>query len=298
MNYLNSHTVNQIADQDSFIWCATTGAVARFHKRDTTFTKFTNADGLANNFVQALAIDDSGNIWFVHEDSAVSVFNGINLWKRYRNLDGILGNGISIAVQEDTVWVGTNSGVWRLFTLGDPFDGGFIDTFVSDTTDINAIALENSFIFLGKTIGFCEAFRSSPGICQKFYTTAHSLPSDLIQDILVVGDSLLWVGTPNGVAWKTITDTLWNPITISGMPSPNVRSLAWNNDTLWAGTAGGVAIWIGSMWDTVNNNLQSLDIRIQSGLEREGGESQNLWVPHGNIIYPMTLPITGLWTLP
>ncbi|MCH7761947.1 hypothetical protein IIA15_11205, partial [candidate division TA06 bacterium] len=258
-SYLNSHTVNQIAAQDSFIWCATTGAVARFHKLDTTFTKFTNVDGLADNKVQALSIDSSGNLWFVHEDSEVSVFDGVNQWNYFVDLDGIPGNGLSIATQGNRVWVGTDDGVWQLDTGGNPFDSDLAGCpFLNDTV-IQAIVVKDTLLWFGTPNGICETSTDSLDICQILYTTADGLPSNVIQVIIIVGDTL-WTGTINGIARKAIIDSIWIPLTNSGLPSTNVRSLAWGNDTLWAGTANGIARWNGTGWEILNVGLLNKSI--------------------------------------
>jgi len=98
---------------DGTQWFGTDMGVARHegYKTLENWKIFTIENGLVNNFVQALAIDKAGHIWFGTKGGA-SVFDGIK-WISYTTKEGLINDNIlSIAVdKEGIVWLGTEDGV-------------------------------------------------------------------------------------------------------------------------------------------------------------------------------------------
>jgi ligand-binding sensor domain-containing protein len=90
--------------------------VARHTGQNTmdNWTVFTINDGLINNFVQAIAVDNDGKIWFGTQ-GGISVFDGEN-WKSYSKNDGLISNNVlCITVDKSNiVWIGTDNGVSSL----------------------------------------------------------------------------------------------------------------------------------------------------------------------------------------
>lgn len=98
---------------DGAKWFGTDAGVAK-HTGDNTldnWTVFTTDEGLVNNFVQAIAEDNKGKIWFGTK-GGVSVFDGTS-WISVKMEDGLNSNNIlSIAVDKNgIVWIGTDNGV-------------------------------------------------------------------------------------------------------------------------------------------------------------------------------------------
>jgi len=98
---------------DGTQWFGTDMGVARHegYKTLENWKIFTIENGLVNNFVQALAIDKAGHIWFGTKGGA-SVFDGIK-WISYTTKEGLINDNIlSIAIdKEGIVWLGTEDGV-------------------------------------------------------------------------------------------------------------------------------------------------------------------------------------------
>ena len=71
----------------------------------------TSADGLADNFVQAIASDSKGRSYFGTRNG-LSVLDG-EKWVSYRSGDGLSSNNIlTLAVDsDDCIWIGTDNGV-------------------------------------------------------------------------------------------------------------------------------------------------------------------------------------------
>jgi len=98
---------------DGAKWFGTDAGVAK-HTGDNTldnWTVFTTDEGLVNNFVQAIAEDNKGKLWFGTK-GGVSVFDG-SAWTSIKMEDGLNSNNIlSIAVDKNgIVWLGTDNGV-------------------------------------------------------------------------------------------------------------------------------------------------------------------------------------------
>ncbi len=98
---------------DGTQWIGTDQGVARHIGYNTLekWTVFTVKDGLVNNFVQTIAMDKKGKIWFGTK-GGVSVFDGSS-WTNFKEGDGLTSDNIlCIAVdQEGIVWLGTDNGV-------------------------------------------------------------------------------------------------------------------------------------------------------------------------------------------
>jgi ligand-binding sensor domain-containing protein len=98
---------------DGSEWFGTDLGVARHTGRKTieNWTAYTTGEGLVNNFVQAIAEDNNGKLWFGTK-GGVSVFDG-SAWTSFTMDNGLNSNNIlCIAVdREGVVWLGTDSGV-------------------------------------------------------------------------------------------------------------------------------------------------------------------------------------------
>jgi len=98
---------------DNTQWFGTDLGLARHTGNNTleNWTVFNTDDGLIDNYVQALARDNTGNIW-AGTKNGISVFDG-SIWFSYNKEDGLNSNNVlSIAVDKDgVVWVGTDDGV-------------------------------------------------------------------------------------------------------------------------------------------------------------------------------------------
>jgi len=99
---------------DGTKWFGTDQGVAS-HKGNNTLDNwvvYTTAEGLVNNFVQAIAADKKGNLWFGTKGGGISVFDG-SKWTSYTTADGLNSNNIlCLTVDNDgVVWIGTDDGV-------------------------------------------------------------------------------------------------------------------------------------------------------------------------------------------
>jgi hypothetical protein len=98
---------------DGSQWFGTDQGIARHagNKTLSNWTAFTTSEGLVNNFVQAIASDNNGKLWFGTK-GGVSVFDG-SVFTSFTTDDGLISNNVlCIAADHDgVVWLGTDNGV-------------------------------------------------------------------------------------------------------------------------------------------------------------------------------------------
>ncbi len=114
-----------------------------FDKGDDTWITFTTSDGLASNYVNDIALDGGGCLWFGTR-SGVSVLDHggtpfskrDDTWATFTTSDGLADNTVYEVVQDDVgrFWFGTSvGGVSALYDGGTPFIKGD-DTWITFTT--------------------------------------------------------------------------------------------------------------------------------------------------------------------
>jgi hypothetical protein len=98
---------------DGTQWFGTDAGAARHtgYRTLENWTVFTAENGLVDNFVQAIAADNQGNIWFGTR-GGITVYDGAAMTS-FTTQDGLTGNNVrSIVVDnEGVVWIGTSAGV-------------------------------------------------------------------------------------------------------------------------------------------------------------------------------------------
>ena len=98
---------------DGTQWFGTDLGIARHIGSNTleNWSIFNTGNGLVDNFVQAIAADKNGALWFGTK-GGISVLTG-NEWKSYTTNDGLISNNIQCIATDKTgtVWCGTDMGV-------------------------------------------------------------------------------------------------------------------------------------------------------------------------------------------
>jgi hypothetical protein len=94
-------------------WFGTDKGVARHIGSNTLekWTIFNTAKGLVDNFVQSIAMDKKGKMWFGTK-GGISVYDGA-AWTNFTKKDGLVSNNVRcIAIDRDgIVWLGTDKGI-------------------------------------------------------------------------------------------------------------------------------------------------------------------------------------------
>ncbi|MGA3170912.1 MAG: two-component regulator propeller domain-containing protein [Chthoniobacteraceae bacterium] len=108
--------VSLASDAAGNVWVGTEGnGVWKYDPVKKMWTQFTTKDGLGDNCVYALAVDQQGCVWAGHLNHGVSVYNG-DKWSNYGLVDGPLGDrvfAIAVCPKDGDVWIASDMGLAR-----------------------------------------------------------------------------------------------------------------------------------------------------------------------------------------
>lgn len=207
-NQLSNNTIWSLDFGNQLLWIGTQNGLS-FMSKEHKFTDVnpqnTN-NGLRNAWCQKVK---RYNEWVV-----VSHDNGISIWNTsfpasnpriWRNIDAIKAEIprpiTDIAFDGAYLWFSTNKGIFKLTT-----------TF--------------SELFSGHNPNFTR------------YTDVHGLPSNRVNSIIAMKDSL-WLGTDSGLA-RIHEDEISKIQPSNGPSSPKIRAMSASGDILWIGTDKGL----------------------------------------------------------
>lgn len=89
---LSHNTVEAILEDSSgTIWAATSRGLNRLDQESGTFTRFTVADGLANDRINGLLEDDFGDLWLATDAGLSRFHSGTETIENYTTRDGVQG---------------------------------------------------------------------------------------------------------------------------------------------------------------------------------------------------------------
>ncbi len=176
-------------DHENRVWVGTYGAgVARL--RGETWTKFS----LADNYINALALDASDHPWIATDDGAF-YFDG-SQWTRFAKSTGLASSRVNaLAVAPDgTVWFATDNGVTaydgQQYISYDKTDG-----LASD--DTRAIAVDaQQRVWVGTTRGVSAL----DGGAWTTYARADGLADDEATTLALDARGNPWIGTTHGLS--------------------------------------------------------------------------------------------------
>ncbi len=212
----------------------------------TTYT----TDGPADNFVRALAIDNTGAQWFGTGSRGVSKFEpSTSTWTTYTTADGLVSNLINTIIFDNanTLWVGTWYGAskfdgttWTPYTTAEGLVGN----------TVYAVAIDNAGnIWFGTGSGVSE-FDGVTGWTT--YTTSNGLANNTVKAVAIDRAGVKWFGTQGGGVSKLISSTWTTYTTSNGLASNSVSAIAIDDANVkWFGTVGGgVSRFDGTTWTT------------------------------------------------
>jgi hypothetical protein len=103
-------------DMAGNIWVGTEGnGLWEYDAAKKTWSQFTTKDGLGDNCIYSLAVDQENRVWAGHLNHGVSVYNG-KQWRNYGIEDGPLGDhvfAIAVNPKDGNIWMATDLGLAR-----------------------------------------------------------------------------------------------------------------------------------------------------------------------------------------
>jgi ligand-binding sensor domain-containing protein len=200
-----------------------------------------------------------------------------NPWKVFNNNQGRAKKVVSLAANQDQLWVGSEKGLslldkksekWAAFySAGEGLAGNFVNALLVDqdylwigtNAGINRMNLKNRSL---KTYGVQEEIKSLAKVQDRIWAgslvggllifdpakdvwvpmeTGDPLKSGGINSIQVFKDSV-WICRDNGVSWHHLPSGRWETITAAdGLLSNTVFSATEDKDSIWFGTDKGAS---------------------------------------------------------
>ncbi|HVO75459.1 MAG TPA: two-component regulator propeller domain-containing protein, partial [Ignavibacteriaceae bacterium] len=211
-----------IAEENNFIWVGTDIGLIRVNKSSNELLFYDKSTGLPDNYITAIAIDDSGNKWIGLAGLSGAVgfglakFDGVN-WAYFNTGNSPLPSDQIAALfidKEKNLWIGCTSeypylvkyymGNWVIYDINNS---------ALPNRVITSITEDSSSIWIGTHGGLVKF----DGINWRLYNPQNSdIPSGIINDIAVDNANKKWIGMFGGLA--VFNDSVW---------------VAYNQDTLF-----------------------------------------------------------------
>ncbi|MFC1542103.1 two-component regulator propeller domain-containing protein [Candidatus Latescibacterota bacterium] len=112
-NYTNADWVYDSYREGDTLWCATGGGLVKWDLSDSTYKKYTTADGMPETICSSVKVDSNGVLWIEYEWGIAS-FDG-TAFTTYNTIDGhpLGGWGDIVISSNNEVWVKSGDGVAR-----------------------------------------------------------------------------------------------------------------------------------------------------------------------------------------
>ncbi len=105
-SYVNHNSLNAVAIQGDYVWGGGLAGLVRWDPLHETYDLFTTADGLPDNGINALLVDDDDRLWAATR-AGIAVFDGME-WSTFNENDGIEPAWTSTLFKDATggIWAG------------------------------------------------------------------------------------------------------------------------------------------------------------------------------------------------
>ncbi len=224
---------------------------------------FTVSDGLAGNFVTAIARTSDGAMWFGTASSGLSRWTG-DAWRTFTRHDGLISDEITalLADADGSLWVGTKTGLAH-------YDGDAWRSFSADNgpgaQEITALAQdETGAVWVGVWGGGVSRWQD--GVWRKFDARTGLLAPGV--EALLATPGRLWIGDVSGLS--VYDGRSWQHFShASGYSVGRVYALAAgksDRETIYLGGDAGVIRYAP---DHTPPTLQTLAVNGQSPVQGE-----------------------------
>ena len=259
--YTNKNDVWEVILKDGMLWCATTGGAVVLDTQDKSVTQLTNVDGLGENYLYAVSLDSSGNLWLGAKNGTLTKYDlKENHWDVYYNFVSEEKTFFikEIVADDEKLWVGSDVGV-SVFYPNKPPHGEVTETYKSlgnlnAGVDVNHIHLTKDKIWVGTEKGVAFAPKdyrkvnlmdpknwisfvkeSSPGLADDYVYTVTDVEGEIL------------IGTKKGVFKFNSVDSSWHSFG-SSIENRMVRDLKYINQKLFACTDWGLFTYENGSW--------------------------------------------------
>ncbi len=288
--YTNTNYLSDLKVIGSQVWWGTTGGVVRYDNSDSSYTIYRNTEGLGGINVQAVEVDEEGNLWFGLVDGVLNRLGPHGQWSR-----ASLGFAVNdLVYHQGYLWVATEQNLIKF----DPQTWLSLEVCEQPGVGLQRDRPIRCLFFWGDTLwAGTEGGISYIDITQTenlrdpaqwtYFTTENnpSLGEDKINTITSYQGEIC-AGTKNGI--YKFADSSWHAVG-GDWHKGVVYDLRTYSDTLLAITAKGVWRWDGA-------NLDSLKCPSSVPRKLSVGPQGELWVGtwgEGTLLY-----LDGGWQYP
>lgn len=179
------------------------------------WTVYTFEDGLAHNYVNAMAVDQEGTVWF-GTASGASRFDGQS-WTTYKAEEGLAHNWINAIIIDPSgrQWFGTEGGGVSVFDGANWATYTAADGLASNV--VRALAADQAGRIWAGTNGGVSQYNGSAWIN---YTRQAGLLSNQVNAIVIDPDGNAWFATNKGLT--RFDETGW---TTSALSLPDIKAI-------------------------------------------------------------------------
>ena len=220
------------ADPNGGMWVGTDKGLAHIAKDEVT--SYGDQEGLTQEVVTALAVDDKGAVFIGSESNKIAKFVDHHFtWIKFNGTESFPIVTALWVTKNGSIWIGTNhglirwlEGVEKIFTTEDNLASNWINSITGGRGGVVWVGTKAGFSLINERDRI-QTFGSEQGLSQ---STVYSMTED--------HEGNLWVATKHGL--NQFVDRRALPITESeGLPSNRTGAVCQSGDgTIWIGTLG------------------------------------------------------------
>ncbi len=248
--------ITGIVIENSNLWIGTLNS-GLYKFNGNSWSSYTTTDGLVNDTIRALTVDNDGNIW-IGTIGGISKFDGTE-FTNYTESEGLFSNDVrSLATdQQNNILIGTIKNRISIFD-GSAFTHYHVCPLVSQGLGhIHALSSDlNGNIWIGSCISGLSKFDGT--------NWTHNINdlNSFVEPILCTSTGDVWIGHYTG-AYIFSNNTWTNYTESDGLISNNVMSFTIDHsNNVWTGTDSGLCKYDGTSWTcyTTKEGLPGNDI--------------------------------------
>jgi ligand-binding sensor domain-containing protein len=293
---LSSEMVNAITVRGEEVWFGTyAGGATLYNKSKKTWKAYTTKgeppattdDGQSINWKNLLPynhvsviLPDTDRIWFGtyfygFGGGGISYYHPRKTppWKRFNTNNGVAKKIVSMAIDGDWLWVGSEKGLsildkktekWKSFYSTDQgLSGNFVNTLLNDP----------EFLWAGTNAGISRLHK--PGITWKTYSEKEGIPGE-IKSLVKVGQKI-WAGAIDGALFEyDAKGDRWTKIdSTDGLKNGGIQSILATQDRVYVCRDNGVSIYdlSAGQWESIT----ALDGLLSDAVIAAAEDQDGIW---------------------
>jgi len=241
-HWTTTNAMSHLVVQDTFVWAGINEGLIRYNTIDGSYKRFTTENGLPNNRMRPLILDNDSNLWAGYY-GIICRFDG-KAWTTWTKNDGIPDAILRCTLIDHTgsLWFGFGEGFVSRFD-GDHW-ATWRDKESGPYSSITELAEDSSGNIWAATC--CSGLYRFDGTFWKSYGSVDE--HDSMLSMVIDRNDNVWIGTGEKVT--RFDGTSWRSWTLHpDLPNRHVWSLLEDSDgNIWAGSGGGVSRFDGMEW--------------------------------------------------